>query len=373
MLLADLGADVVKVETVKDGDDTRSWRPPAWEGHSTVFLSANRNKRSLAVDLNSVEGQHVVRRLAGTADIVVESFRPGSLEKRGLDYSTLQALNPALIYCSITAYGGHGPKAGLAGYDPVLQADTGILDVTGDPEGKAARLGIGAIDLGTALWAVVGIQAALTHRLATGRGCHVEASLFETSAWWLSYHLLGYLATGATPTRQGTAATFIAPYEVFPTADGEIMIATPNDRLFGVLAHELGMPQLTDDTRFQANDSRVRNRGLLRELIGDALRTRPALEWEEALRRRSIPCSVVRTVADMAGDEQLEALGVWAEVPHPELGDLRLIGTPVSIDRSRGAARRHPPRLGEHTDEVLGELGLTADEIAAMRAAGTAQ
>lgn len=210
MVLADLGADVVKIESPTGGDDSRSWQPPGWNGQSATFLSANRNKRSLALDLDTDAGRQLVRELAAGADVVVESFRPGSLRARGLDYESLRALNPAVIYCSITGYGNRGPESGRPGYDPVVQAGTGIMELTGYPDGPPARLGIGAVDLGTALWAAIGIQAALANRASHGEGALIEASLFETSAWWLSYHLIGYLGTGATPQRQGTGTPFIA-------------------------------------------------------------------------------------------------------------------------------------------------------------------
>ena len=235
MLLGDLGADVIKVESPGSGDDTRSWRPPAWNAQSATFLACNRNKRSITIDLDVPAGQQLVRRLATGAHVMVSSFRPGSLSKRGLDFESLREANEGLVYCSITAYGSKGPKKDAPGYDAVLQAETGMMSMNGHPDQTPARLGIAAIDLGTGMWAAVGIQAALRNQAETGAGALVEVSLYETAAWLLSYHLQGYLATGESPQRQGNEAPFVAPYEVFATADGDLMVTAGNDRLFAVV------------------------------------------------------------------------------------------------------------------------------------------
>jgi glutaryl-CoA transferase len=367
MTLADLGADVVKVEQPGRGDDTRAWVPPTWGGESTTFLAANRNKRSIAVDLDTERGADVVRRLATRADVLVESFRPGSLDKRGLGYRTLSAANPGLVYCSISGFGRVGPMAGEPGYDPVLQAYSGIMSMTGEPDRPPVRLGVGAVDLGTGLWTTIAVQAALTARQADGRGCLIEASLFETAVWWLSYFITGFLATGDVPLRSGTRAPFIAPYETFPTADGELMVAAANDNLFRAFADVVG---LAPDPRFATNPERVANRDELRRLLCERLATRTAAEWEAALRSRSVPCSRIRTVADSVADPQTEALGLLAAVPHPGVPDLRLVDLPVSVAGRRADHRLPPPRLGEHTDAVLAELGYTAPEVGDLRAAG---
>ena len=370
MLLADLGADVVKIEVPGTGDDTRSWVPPAWNGHSATFLSANRNKRSAAINLDDARGRQLVGELAAGSDVLVESFRPGSLEKRGLGPARLREAHPALVYCSISAYGGTGPKSRMPGYDPVLQAETGIMNMTGHPNGPPARLGIGAIDLGTALWAAVGIQAALANRNAHGIGAYVQASLFETSAWWMSYHLAGYLATGVPPQRQGTGTPFIAPYEAFPTASGEIMVAVGNDRSFQALTSDLGLPDLALDERFRTNAGRVTHKDELRALLRPAFAACTAEVWQQRLAARGIPCSAVTDVADLAAGEQLEALGLLTAFDHPDIPDLRLIDTPIRIDGKRAQHRYTPPALGQHTDEILGEIGYDASQIAHLRTCG---
>jgi crotonobetainyl-CoA:carnitine CoA-transferase CaiB-like acyl-CoA transferase len=370
MLLGDLGADVVKIEAPGRGDDTRAWTPPAWGGESAVYLAANRNKRSLAVDLDDEQGRRIVQALATRADIVVESFRPGSLAKRGLDYPSIAAVNDRVVYCSITAYGSEGPKRDLPGYDPVLQAESGIMDLTGRPDEPPVRLGIGAVDLGTALWATIAIQAALTVRQATGRGTHVQASLFETSSWWLSYLLAGYLGSGEVPRRRGSAAPFVAPYEVFSTADRDLLLAVGNDGLFRTLVKVLEMPELAENDAYRTNTDRVANREALHDLLQTRFTERTATEWQGTLQAQGIPCSPVRTVADLAADPQLDALGLLAAIPRADIPDLRLVDVPFSMDLERATHRYPPPRLGEHAVEVLSEVGYSPDDVAELRQRG---
>jgi formyl-CoA transferase/CoA:oxalate CoA-transferase len=363
MLLGDLGADVIKVEAPTGGDDTRQWRPPEWNGLSATFLAANRGKRSIAVDLDSEDGQGIVRRLAAKSDVVISSFRPGSLEKRGLDDVTLRRDNARLIYCSITAYGSQGPKRDWPGYDPILQAESGIMSLTGYPEGPPARLPIAAMDLGTAMWASVGIQAALRTRDETGVGGLVEVSLYETAAWWLSYLIAGYLGSGEEPQRHGSGAPFLAPYEVFATSHGDLMVTAANDDLFARLCEALGFPDLAADPSYRQNADRVANRAALHDLLQARFLERPATEWHGLLRARSVPCTPVRSVADFVEDDQLAALGMLVHLPHPDIADLRVVGSPLALDGVRPVSSRPPPRLGEHTEQVLLELGYTAREI----------
>lgn len=371
MLLGDLGADVVKIETPGQGDDTRAWTPPSWNGESPTFLAANRNKRSVAVDLDHPDGAAVVRDLARWADVVVESFRPGALDKRGLGYDALAALNPRLIWCSISAYGRVGPLAGHPGYDPVLQARTGIMSMTGFPDGEPVRVGIGAIDLGTGLWATIAIQGALAVRGRDGHGTRIDTSLYEVAVWWLSYHVESYLATGQSPSRAGTSTAFIAPYEVFPTSDGEgVMVAAANDSLFSFFVRAIGLPDLTADPRFGSNPERVAHRDDLRALIAARTRELSATELEELLNRHAVPCSRIRTVGETADDEQTAALGMLANLTHPRIPDLRVVDMPVSEAGARADIRRPPPLLGEHTDAVLDDLGYDAERVARLRDGG---
>ena len=362
MLLGDLGADVIKVES-RSGDDTRNWRPPDWNGQSATFLACNRNKRSITIDLDTEDGQQLVRRLASRADVVVSSFRPGSLTKRGLDYESLRELNEGLVYCSITAYGSKGPKKDTPGYDPVLQAETGMMSMNGHPDEPPARLGIGAIDLGTGMWAAVGIQAALRNRSESGVGALVEVSLYETAAWWLSYHVEGYLATGESPQRQGNGTPFVAPYEVFATADGDLMVTAGNDRLFASLCRVLDLPGLPEDPAYAHNADRVGKRIALHKLLEDRFKVRAAAEWEVLLSAETIPCSRVRSVADLVHDPQLNALEMLVDIPHPDIPDLRVVDIPLTLNGERATHRLPPPRLGEQTTSILEELGVSPEEV----------
>ena len=370
MILGDMGADVIKIERPGHGDDTRSWIPPTWNGESTTFLSANRNKQSIAVDLNTSEGVSIVQKLAYTTDILVESFKPGSLAKRGLGYEDLKEKNPRLIYCSISGYGNDGPLQNNPGYDPILQASTGIMDMTGDPEQEPVRLPIAVNDMGAGMWAVIGILSALMTRQTTGLGCQVETSLFETAAWWMNYHVTSFLATGVAPVRCGTGTPFIAPYEVYPASDEGLLICVGNDNLFRVFVEELEIPELAKDERFASNPMRVENRQELRRIIIELLQTRTAAEWEARFKSRAIPCSRILNVADLVENEQFRVLNLLKSFPHPSIPDLRLIDLPVSQNKERAARHYSPPLLGEHTTNLLLELGYTEDEIGELRKSG---
>jgi formyl-CoA transferase/CoA:oxalate CoA-transferase len=370
MTLGDLGAEVVKVEQPGIGDDTRHWAPPTWGDESATFLSCNRNKRSVAVDLSDHEGAAIVRALAARSDVLVESFKPGSLDKRGLGFEQLRVENPRLVWCSISAYGQDGPERDSPGYDPILQAYTGIMHLTGWPDGPPARLGVGALDLGAAMWAVIGIQAALAERARTGVGGRVDASLLETATFWLSYHLGGFLGSGVDPNRGGTAAGFIAPYETFPTAEGDLMVTAANDNLFRAFATGIGLPELLDDERFRTNPARVRHRQALRDRIVVRMATKTASEWESLL-KGSVPCTRVRTVGELAGDAQLEALDLVRPLPTATQPGLQAVGLPFKRDGERGSRWDPPPTLGEHTDSVLGEIGYSGADIARLRDLGT--
>lgn len=368
MVLADLGADVVKVEDTKSGDDTREWAPPYQGDQSAYFLSVNRNKRSISLDLKSPAGADIARRLAGGADVVVQNFRPGAAERLGLGYSELSELNPRLIYASISGYGGTGPLAREPGYDAIAQALSGMMSVTGPADGPPCRVGVSSADLAAGMWALIGILAALEARHRSGRGQEVDISLLDGQVAWLTYVAGGYFATGATPPRYGSAHPTIVPYQAFATTDGHVMVAVGNDSLWKQFAPVVGLAHLVDDPRFATNPARVRNRVLLLDLLSEAMEQRSSSEWMERLAAVGVPAAPINTVDQALDHPQVRARDMVVTLQHPSAGPLQMVGNPVKLSADPPVMRSAPPLVGQDTVSILQELGLAEAEIDALRA-----
>ncbi|WP_421683303.1 CoA transferase [Stutzerimonas urumqiensis] len=372
MTLADLGAEVWKVEHVNGGDDTRIWMPPAKAGISTYYLGANRNKQSLAVDMRKPEGRQLILDLAAQADIVVENFLPASLERLGLDYATLSALNPRLIHCSISGYGRNNPLENRPGYDFIIQAESGFMSITGDKDGEPMRLGVAFVDLVTGMNAVQGILGALYEREKSGLGQSVDVALSDSAMHFLANVASGYLNTGKVPQRYGNAHASIVPYQLFNTADGSIALAVGNDEQYRRLCEAvLERPELYADDRFARNEGRTRNRDVLLPILQDAFMAWTSDALIAALREQGIPVGEVKNLEQAFASDTARYRDLVMSVEHPVAGEVRMVRSPLRFSRTPTVEAKAPPLHGEHTDAVLGRvLGKDEASLKALREAG---
>ncbi len=380
--LADLGADVIKIERPGSGDDTRAWGPPYLKdagGNNTTeaayYLAANRGKRSVTVDIASPEGQALVRELAANADVVLENFKVGHLKRYGLDYESLKAVKPDLVYCSITGFGQDGPYAHRAGYDFLIQGMGGLMSITGErddlPGGGPQKAGVAITDLMTGMYATVAVLAALTHRDRTGEGQQIDMALLDTQVAMLANMASNFHASGKPPKRWGNAHANIVPYQTFACADGHIIVATGNDGQYQKFVEAGGRAELANDPRFATNPLRVKNRDVLVPLLGEMVAERTRDEWIAQLEAVGVPCGPINDIGEVFENPQVKARGVAIDMPHPTAGKVTLVRSPMKLSATPATSGMPPPLLGQHTDEVLRDvLGRSAEDIAALRAKG---
>ena len=380
--LADLGADVIKIERPGCGDDTRAWGPPYARdaaGNDTseaaYYLSANRGKRSVTVDIASPDGQALIRDLARHADVVLENYKVGQLKRYGLDYESLKAVKPDLVYCSITGFGQDGPYAHRAGYDFLIQGMGGLMSVTGErdelPGGGPQKAGVALTDLMTGMYSTIAVLAALTHRDRTGEGQYIDMALLDTQVAMLANVGSNYLNSGKAPKRWGNAHANIVPYQTFACSDGHIIVAAGNDGQYQKFVEAGGRPELALDPRFATNPSRVQHRDVLVPLLAEMVAARTRAEWIAALEAVGVPCGPINDVGEVFANEQVQARGMAVELPHPSAGKVKLVRSPMKMSATPATSDKAPPLLGQHTEEVLRDvLGRSGDEIAALRARG---
>lgn len=369
-MLGDLGATVIKIERPGHGDDTRHWHPPLWGEESSTFLALNRNKKSVCIDLNDPKGQEIVQELCKTADIFVHSLKPGSEESRGLGYEQLSALNPSLIYASISAFGDVGKMKNKPGYDPLIQAYSGIMSLTGNEGDDPARVGVSIIDMATGMWCLIGILSALHQRNETGKGSKVASSLLETGVAWVTLQMSTFMASGKLPKKWGTGMATTVPYQAFKTkGDQWAIIAAGNNRLFKSLCTALDMPELVDDPRFESNSVRVQHRKELQQLIEERTTQYELDDLVALMEKYSVPSCPINTLDRVLRDEQVNALNIIKPVEGFRVEDFRIVDLPFRVNDERGQLQSPPPLLGEHTEEILASLNYSKEQLEKFKSA----
>jgi crotonobetainyl-CoA:carnitine CoA-transferase CaiB-like acyl-CoA transferase len=372
MLLADMGADVIKVERIPGGDDTRRMNRPEVNGESAAFMAMNRNKRGIALDLKLPAGREALKRMVAQSDVVTENYRRGTMEKLGLGYDALKGVNPALIYCSISGYGRSGPYADKGGFDLIAQGMSGLMAITGEPDGEPVKAGSPVCDINAGILGALGIVSAYVHRLKTGQGQLVDTSLFEAGIQQTYWQSAIYFATGRSPGPSGSAHILSAPYQAFRAKDGWLTIGGANQANWERLARVLGAPEWLADQRFGTNAERMKNLDALVPLVNAKLAHRTVREWTELLEAEGVPCGPINSIGDMVSDPQTLAREMVVELEHPRAGRTKALGLPIKFSATPGRVARPAPRFGEHTREVLGEFGFSAPEIDALLASGSA-
>ena len=368
LMLGDNGADVIKIEIPGSGDDTRKWGPPFIGNESAYFLSINRNKRSLTLNLQDPKAQDVFMKLAKDSDVVVENFTPGVMDRFGLGYEAVKAVNPNVVYCSISGFGQDGPYRSRPAYDQIMQGVGGLMSITGEPDGEPQKIGIAVTDIGAGMWSAFAITTALHHRDKTGEGQYIDISMLDAQVAWLTYQAAFFFANDEPPKRMGAAHPTLVPYQAFMCSDGKyINVAVGSERIWERFCQGMGREDLKDHPAYSVNSVRVAHRGAIVSMLQEIFLTRPVSEWVEDLQAANVPCGPINDLADVFADPQVLARDMLQEMPHPTLGTIKQTGLPIKFSRTPGGLDRHPPLLGEHNQEILSSLGYSDADVQSLK------